>query len=215
MKDTMTNTLIPAGVVPQTDTSKVLAVSKNKEYLPRLKLCGSQAGECQRGLVGIGHYALIKSREDLEDIGDDFDIIIIGGRAKAVQLSDPPIQSFDPDCALFKDIVEESTKKDSDAMFGPEFLVYIPDHQVFATFFLCNPTGRRFAPDMTARMNEGANLTSRLIETKKYKWHGPVIKDCGAPLEVPDLEVITEVATKFLKEKDSKVELVEDNKRER
>ena len=209
------NTLIPSGTVPQTDTSKVMSVSKNKEYLPRLKLCGSQAGECQRGLVGIGHYALIKSREDVEDIGDDFDVIVLAGRAKAVQLSDPPIQSFDPECALFKDLQEESTKKDSEAMYGPEFLVYIPDLQVYATFFLCNPTGRRCAPDVSARMNSGANFGSRLIETKKYKWHGPVIKDCGAPLEVPELDMITEVATKFLNEKDSKVEVAEEGGRER
>ncbi len=124
----MTNTLIPTGAVPETDTSKVMAVSKNKEYLPRLKLCGSQAGECQRGLVKIGHYALIKSREDVTDIGNDFDVIIIAGRAKAVQLSDPPIQSFNPECALFKDLQDESTKEDSEAMYGPEFLVYIPEH---------------------------------------------------------------------------------------
>ena len=206
----MTNALIPSGTIPQSNVENVLAVSKNKSYLPRLKLCGSQAGECQRGLVGIGHYALIKSKEEVEDVGDSVDVIVVAGRAKAVQLSDPPIQAFDPSSDLFKDIQEESTKKDSDAMFGPEFLVFIPAHQVYATFFLCNPTGRRFAPDMQARLNEGATLGSRLIETAKYKWHGPKIKDCGAPLEVPDLENLTEVATKFLKEKDSKVEIADE-----
>ena len=102
-------------------------------------------------------------------------------------------------------------------MYGPEFLVYLPAYETFATYFLCNPTGRKVAPDIAARMNNGANLGSRLIENKKkgYRWHGPVIKDCGAPLEVPDLAVITEVATKFLNEKDSKVELAEEGGRER
>lgn len=212
MKDTMTNTMISA---PETDLNKVMSVSKNKEYLPRLKLCTSQSGECQRGKAGIGHYVLIKSREEILDIGNDIDIIIIAGRSKAFQLGDPPIQSFDPECDLFQDIKEESAKKDSDAMYGPEFLVYIPEHQVFATFFLCNPTGRVFAPDMAARLKESANLTSHLIESKKYKWHGPQIGDCGAPLEVPDQDEINNLATKFLTEKDSVVEVADEGGRER
>lgn len=211
----MSNTLIPSDAIPQTNTENVLAVSKNKSYLPRLKLCGAQAGECQRGQVGIGNYALIKSKEEVEDVGNSVDVIIVAGRAKAVQLSDPPIQAFNPNSDLFKDIQEESTKKDSDAMYGPEFLVYIPAYETYATFFLCNPTGRRVAPDVNARMKTGATLGSRLIETKKYKWHGPIIKDCGAPLEVPDLQVLAEVATKFLEEKDSVVEVVEAGGRER
>lgn len=208
----MTNTLIPTGTVPETDTSRVMSVSKNKDYLPRLKLCGAQAGECQRGIVGIGHYALIKSRQDIEDVGNDLNVIIIAGRAKAVQLGDPIIQSFDPECTLFKDIQEESTRKDSEAMYGPEFLVYIPDLKVYATFFMCNPTGRIVAPDLSVRMGNGANLTSILIENKKFKWHGPVIKDCGEPLDVPDSEKMSEVATKFLNEKDSEVELAEEGR---
>ncbi len=210
----MTNTLIPTGTVPETNTENVLAVSKNKSYLPRLKLCGSQAGECQRGLVSIGHYALIKSKEEVEDIGNSVDVIVVSGRSKAVQLSDPPIQAFDPNSDLFKDIQEESTVKDSDAMFGPEFLVYIPTYETYATFFLCNPTGRRFAPSMNAYLKAGATLGSRLIETKKYKWHGPTIVDCGAPLEVPDLDNLSEVATKFLEEKDSQVEIAGEDGRE-
>lgn len=210
----MPDSLLPS-TLPKTDMSQVLAVSKNKDYLLRLKLCGSQAGECQRGIVGIGHYALIKSREKVTDIGNDIDIIVIAARSKAFQLSDPPIQSFDPECELFMDLQEEAGKKDSEAMYGPEFLVYIPEHQTYATFFLCNPTGRVFAPDMAARIGQAANLTSHLIETKKYKWHGPVIADCGAPLEVPDLDEMTKVSTKFLTEKDSVVEVADEDERER
>lgn len=205
------NTLIPASAVPETDDSRVLAVAKNKEYLPRLKLCGSQAGECQRGQVGIGNYAIIKSKDDLEDVGSELDIVIIAGRAKAVQLSDPPIQAFDPESDLFKDLMEESTKKDSDAMYGPEFLVWIPRTRQFATFFLCNPTGRRFAPDMHARLRNAATLGSKLIETAKYKWHGPTIKDCAIDVELPDTETISAVATKFVGEKDSNVEVAKDD----
>lgn len=213
----MTNTLIPTSAVPQSDTTAIASVSKNKEYLPRIKLCGSQAGECQRGQVGIGNYALIKSREDVTDIGDNLDVIVVAGRAKAFQLSDPPIQAFDTDSDLFKDLVEESTKKDSEAMYGPEFLLYLAEYELFVTYFLCNPTGRKVAPNIAARMNNSANLSSILIQNKKkgYQWHGPVIKDCGAPLEVPDLKVIAEVATKFLNEKDSKVELADEGGRER
>lgn len=213
----MTNSLIPSGTVPKTDTTKVMSVSKNKEYLPRLKLCGSQSGEAQRGLVSIGNYALIKSRTDVEDIGDDVDAIVIAGRSKAFQLGDPPIQSFNTECALFKDLQEESLKKGSDSMYGPEFLLYLPAHQTYVTFFLCNPTGRVAAPDLLALMDGAANITSILLENKKkgYIWHGPVFKECGAPLEVPDLDVIAKVATKFLNEKDSEVEIAEEDSRER
>lgn len=211
----MANTLIPAGTLPETNTSQVLSVAKNKEFLSRLKLCGSQAGEFQRGLVGLGHFALIKTREDIKDVGDSFDILIVAGRSKAVQLSDPPIQSFNPDCALFKDLQEEASKKDTEALFGPEFLLYLPDFQSYATYFLCNATGRVFAPDMLVRVGDAAILSSYLIETKKYKWHGPALEDCGEPLEIPPLAEIAEVGAKFLAEKDTVVEVVEDGGRDR
>lgn len=188
-----------------------LIVAKSSAYLPRIKLCQGSAKEVNsRQVARGGNYALVKSKEDVEDLGDEVPMLICAGRAKALRTGDMILSFFDPSDEEFKKIEEESKVKDSGCMYGPEYLVWLPDQECFATLFLNSPTARRESGAVHARLRKAALLTSHLIVKPKFSWFGPVCKDCSTPFDIPDLTVVQEQINKFRNERSSAVK-VEDS----
>lgn len=182
-------------------------VAKAGDWLPRLQLIGGNSGLCQDGTVKIGCYALITSSEIVTDIGKNIDMLVLTWRPKALDTTvEPPLSVFDVNDPRFKVIEDKSGIKDSGCMYGPEFLVWLPAQQKFATFFLGSPTGRREAVKLKPLIGSAATLTSKLIETDKYKWHGPVVTACSVPLTPPDLETLNKELERFLNPPKSQVE---------
>ena len=196
------NTLIPVA-----QDQNALKVSNSEEYLSRLKLCQGGAKEVNQKKVACGgNYALIHSKDKIDDAGTDVEIILAASRAKALRTGEKILQYFDPDSAEFKDIEAEAAIKDSGCMYGPEFLIWIPAQQKFVTLFLCNPTGRRASKSFFKAMGKGAILGSILIDNGDYQWFGPTIEESSTPIEdIPDAETLTSAVEKFMNERPSAV----------
>lgn len=122
---------------------------------------------------------------------------------------DAVITCFDHTDQMFKDIMAESEKKDSGCMYGPEYLVWIPSMKVFALFFMGSKTGRREAPALRALLGKAATLRTKLIESKQFSWHGPVVSACSTPFDIPSQEEIAQEVEKFLNPPKDDVEPVE------
>ena len=186
------------------------------DYLPRFQLFGSKSDACAEGKIGIGHYGLVKD-DVITDLTPEVDIIIVSWRPKAIQSGDDFLIDYYPDVdekgniqnPIFKRIVELSGVKDSGCMYGPEFLVWIPSANSFATYHLNSKTGRREARNMEPLLGKAATLKCRLIEQGKYKWHGPVVIPCSTSLDTPSEEDIREEWTKFQNPPKNEVEVVE------
>ena len=188
-----------------------LSVAKNQDYLPRIKLCQGNAKEVlQKKIAAGGNYALVKSKDDLEDLGPSIDLVVCSGRPKAMRTGDQIIVVLDQESEEFKKIVAESKVKDSGCFYGPEYLVYIPVAETFATLFMNNPTMRREAPAVHARLRKAATITTHLIEGKLHTWFGPKCSDCSSPLNLPELSVVTSFVEAFENEESSQIETVED-----
>lgn len=200
------------------DTGKedaALTVGTTSLYFPRIKLCQGQAREVQKQLVEKGgNYALISGKTDVEDLGDSVDMVICAGRAKALRTGDVIMSVFDHESEEFQKIKEESKDKNSGSMYGPEYLVFLPDvgeEGTFATLFLSNPTMRRESKTFHARLRKAATVTSHLIETKEHAWFGPLCNDCSTPLDLPSSEVFEEAISRFNNEKPSQVATVDES----
>ena len=203
------NTLIPASV-GGTKADNALTVANNQDYLPRIKLCQGNGKEVLKEFVARGgNYALIKSKDDIEDLGDSIDLLICSGRPKAMRTGDQIITMFEEESDEFKKIMSESKVKNSGCFYGPEYLVYIPAAQTFATLFMNNPTMRREAGAVHSRLRQAATITSHLIENEDFAWFGPKCGDCSSPLNIPDLDEIETAVKKFEDEKSSQIETVE------
>lgn len=204
------NTLIPADV-GGSKADNALVVANNQDYFPRIKLCQGNAKEVLKEFVAKGgNYALVKGKDDIEDLGNSIDLVICSGRPKAMRTGDQIITVFEEDSDEFKKIMAESKTKDSGCFYGPEYLVYIPAAGTFATLFLNNPTMRREAGAVHARLKCAATLSTHLIETEDYSWFGPKCGDCSSPLDLPELDEIKATVDKFENEKSSQIQTVDD-----
>ncbi|MFX1512753.1 MAG: hypothetical protein ACFFCQ_09220 [Promethearchaeota archaeon] len=188
-------------LVPQTENAPLVEYDKflasNVEYLPRLQLFGSKSDAVTEEKIDIAHWGLVLD-QDITDLGKEVDVILVDWRPKAMDTSgDVPIISHDPESELFEEIIGKSTIRNSGCMFGPEFLVWIPETQQFATYFMSSKTARREAKKMKPLLNKGATLKSQLIDNGRYKWHGPVALPCTNPLTPPETVHLTKQRVAF------------------
>ena len=185
----MSNELVPANLGGEMEKFDFDSVASNSStYLARLQLFGSKSDACAEGRINIGHWGLV-SDDVITDVGKEVDVAIISWRPKALRTGgDDLIIEYDQKSDVFQQIIEDSSVKDSGCMYGPEFLVYVPSQKAFATYFMSSKTARRESKKMKPLMRKAATLKCRLIETARFKWHGPVIVPCSTPLEMPSLD---------------------------
>ncbi len=198
--------------VPQKHDDKVFnELAKAGEWLPRIQLFGGNSKEVKRGTFAMGHYGLVRSKDSIEDIGAQFDCVVCAWHPKAMRIiqGESIDNYYDPTKAEFHKIVADSEIEDSGCMYGPEFLVWLPQQSLFALFYFSNKTMRRESPNMRQLLLKAATVKAHLIETKKYSWHGPVVLACTTPItNEPAIEELTKVVTTFTNSKDSEAETV-------
>lgn len=209
----MSTTLIP---VNQTSSEENALAVAQAQFLPRIKLCQGSAKEVAKKKVKAGgHFALVRTKEDIIDLGDEVVIIPIASRAKAMDTNgDSILTNFEPKSPEFLRIQGESKQKDSGCMFGPEFLIWLPELKEFCTFFLASATARKQGINMQKLLGNAGVLTSEYIETEKYSWFGPVAGPYSAPIipeNLPSLEEATQERDKFVAEKSSIIRAADSN----
>jgi hypothetical protein len=174
-------------------------VTSSVDFLSRIQLYGSKSNPVVEGLIPGRHYGIPVDKDKIIDLGQEVDVVILAWRPKALSINeDPIIESFDPNTDTFKEIMKLSAVKDSGAMYGPEFLLYIPKVEKFCTLFMNNKTARREAKNMEPLLRHAATLKSRVIKQNNFVWDGIVVVPCSTPLDLPDVEVIQAKTTQFL-----------------
>src|SRR5207248_2188755 len=127
----------------------------------------SNSGEVKRGLIGMGKYGLVKTKDQIEDLGNVLDVLICGWRPLAMDFSDEnPVSFFNPASAEFQRVQEKSSEPKSGAVFGPQFLLWVPSSVTpcFATFFCGNESARREAANIKGLIGKAATFKVQLIE---------------------------------------------------
>lgn len=207
----------------------ILAVSGASGILPRFQVCGGNSEVVKEGKIPVGVFGLVMTKENIVDLGKTADIVLIAYRTKAIHMDKPNnrvLAYYNHESTQFKKIATESFQKDSNKMFGSEFLVWVPSYPIngngtFATFFFGSPTGRNEAPGYMALMKQGENpdgtgiykptaatVKTRFIKNAKFSWHGtetPI--PCSKPFDTTwDNEELTKTLELFLNPQDSVVE---------
>lgn len=191
--------------------SKALAVAQNTKYLPRVQLTQTSSDLVKNDKVAKGGYhALTFSKNKMVDMGKSFTAVVLAAKPKAIRFADSVVTSFDPDSELFKQIeAEADADSQGPSKYGTEYLLYLPEHQTFATYFFNTPSMRREVPAVHERLRMAATFTSNLVENKKKQsWFVPVIEDLSVPPELPEISEIQEQVDKFRAEKGTDLQAV-------
>jgi hypothetical protein len=165
-------------------------------FLPYLQLAGSSSNLVKKGRetgVKQGEFVVCKGKDTLvANLGERFNCLPFAWRPKAIMFAGADTKSYyDPNSEAFREIERQSKAKNKSAKFGHEFLVWLPDQNMFAAFFFNNPTMRRVSPDLKALLPKNgatsipATVYSKLIETADFSWYGPVVEICSTPLNMP------------------------------
>lgn len=182
------------------------ALASSSKFLSRLQLIGSSSNAAKEGKCAVGHWALL-SGQSLEDLGTELRCYVVAMRLKAMDVdADPIVAYYDPKSEDFKKISMRAEVEKQGPLAGPEFLIYLPTEKRFCTLFMCNKTMRREAPVVRGLLRKAATFKITLLSNKKFKWHGPVITSCSAPLPMPDKEELEIVTKNFLNPPKSEVE---------
>lgn len=191
----------------------MVGLMQSSKYLPRLQLMTSMSKQCKAGEFPINHYALAQD-SSLQDLGTDVNVMLIAARLKAVEFGDEVISVFDPKLVdnkptgEFLRIMDKSEIKDSNCMWGTEFLVYIPQCKCLAGLFFGSKTSRRDVPSAMLRLSKAATLKSKKIETKKYEYFSLAILPCSETIVV-EVAGLDEEVERFLNPPASVVEGVD------
>ena len=191
---------------------QLAALTTTSSFLPRIQLFGSQSEMVQSGKIPMGHWGLVRNADSVEDLGDEVNCWPIRWRYKAMRLGDQIMAVYNPNNPEFAKIVSESNVPGQQgALAGLEFLLYLPDIDVFATYHMANTSARREAPNLKALIKDDhcipATLKVTLAKNKKgQKWHAPVVVACKTPIDQPDLEANMKVIENFVNPKESEVQ---------
>ncbi len=209
----MTNELVPKELTKGalTDNSFDDVTASLAKYLARLQLFGSKSDACAEGKIGMGRYGIVRD-DIIVDLGEEVEAVIVSWRPKALQL-EGFVESYEPNSDLYNKIKELSNVKDSRCMYGPEFLLWIPDQGQFVTFHMSSKTARREAKKMEPLIGKAVSLRCHLIDppNNPRKWHGPVVTGCSTPLTVPPIEEIQEQVKIFQNPPKVEIELAEED----
>lgn len=174
-------------------------MAKGFSFLPRLQLFGSNTQACGSGLVQVGTYGLVTGKDKIIQLGKEVDIFAFVWRPKALDMRDLEnvIAYHDPKDPEFQEIQELSGESDSGCMFGPEYLVWVPQLTRFATLLFGNKSARMEAPNLKARLGKPSTLTVNFVKKSKYAWHVIVVNECSTPFVMPTPESVKAEVTTF------------------
>lgn len=194
------NALIAGSQGKYVNDKAMAKVTKAGDWLPYVQIMGSQSKEVQKGEFPMGHFCLNKNKQKI-DLGEEVVMYLIAWRPKAMQFIPEVVNVFDPESEDFQRIEKRAdTVKQSGCGYGPEFLVWLPEHGELATYFLGNPTGRNESPNLITLINDGTRKCkqkSELIDDGKNTWHGPKTKAHDLDVMLPPMDVLQSELEKF------------------
>jgi len=202
---------IPAGGVPSGhDDAALEKAIASKKFLPRLQLMTANSGLCKEGKFPVNHWALVRDSNFI-DLGEDVDAHLVSVRPKALDMGDVTISIFDPDDPQFAIIADKAENKIGNAMYGLEFLTWVPEQESFATLFLGSSSGRRETPVFKSLLGQAVTCKSFLAKNSKFTWFAATAVACSTPLSsAPTAEDMNEVVERFLNPPKSEVEAADD-----
>lgn len=220
----MSNELTPVSASPEDAMNSLMAMPEAKYaddaafnqvssagYLPRLMLMNAMSKLVQTNAARAGTYVIQQNSTSGEDLTNEVNVMPVKWRPKAMDLSNEKkiISAYNHKSDLFRQISGRAETPNSNCLYGPEFLIWIPSINRWATYYMASKTARRAAAEFKNRLDNKQNVTlkSTFIRSGSNSWWGPVVVTCSMPLQGPeDLDEAREIVMKFTSPPESETE---------
>lgn len=202
-------TLPTGGEVAEYDDELFKKAAKTGDYLPRFQLMTANSEQVKSGEFPTNHFALVQDQKFI-DLGEKVDGLIVAWRPKALEIDEIIVTVHDPDDEEFQRIMTKSNEPgEMSCMYGPEFLLWLPESGEFTTFFMCSKSMRRESPNVKSLMRKGATFKSKKISTPKFTWWSAIAEKCTTPFDLPDQTKLEKEYHKFMNPEVKTVERVD------
>lgn len=214
----MSNLIIPQNAIAEDKEFDNLA--KGFNFLGRLQLFQGQSEHIVNGHVDNGEFAYVTAKGIEHRFGKELQFMPLGYRHKAMDMSgSKPLAWFHKIGETFSkpeflDIQERAKGKNSSCSWGPEFLIWIPQIGVFATFHCGSPTFRNSSNDIKALIGRVGTIKNEPLSGvdkqtgKKFFWFGYKMSIFSGSMEhEPTQDAYDLEFAKFVNPVDSKVEI--------
>ena len=212
----------PSNDLAQREGGEIDALTRTSDFLPQLRVYGSESKVVKQQKFPMGHLGLYVSQDKIIDLGEQSDVLVIDWRPKTCLVTgDTPVSFFgrfvEEKWVLSDNFINFQAKAMSKVdgyLAGLEYLIWVPSVSLFATFLMGNPTLRRESPNVKALTRQGCTLKVKFIDPtgSSYSWHGAAAFPCTTPMDLPGDEAIAEEIIKFRSPLDSEIEIVDDAK---
>ena len=205
--------VLPADLITNenTDLETFKSVTKAGDWLARLQLFGSNSDAVKKRLIPMAHYGKVGRKDDITDLGEEVSVIPINWRPLALSFGEEIISVYDRTDPLFAEIQAKADEKDSDCVFGPQFLLWLPTEREFLLYHMNSKTARGEAPKLLKLLGQHTVFKAKYIETKNYSWHGPqILPNPVAPVSLPEPTRLTAEVNKFRNPPKQEVEKAEE-----
>ncbi len=181
-----------------TDESFKGLVGEQNSYASRIQLFSFNSGAVTDNKIKAGHFGFVNG-QDIKDLGEEIQVMPLGVRPKAMDLSgEKPLIVYDTTNPIFAEIQSKAkASKESNCMVGVEFLVYLPEEDVFTTFYLANATLLREAQNIKDNLAQLLKMTSKLIKKDRYSWHGMTVALSSVEIQIPSRDRIVAELSAF------------------
>ena len=198
---------LAALLAPTEDEQKAITATmgSGNAWLGYVQFMSPNSAPVKAGTIPVRTFCHMSGGKP-DDLGTDVDVLILATRSTAVDNSgekpffchDPALDDKNNFTGKFKEIVDAASVKDSNCFYGPEFLLYIPQIEKFATFMMGSLTARNDAYTLQTLLAKAATLTSHMIPNKKHgPYPSPIAKECDTVFQTPEVPVILEQVEKF------------------
>ena len=202
------NALIPQELLNQTstygDSTALEKVSKSSDYLPRIDLLTGNNRFVQDGVASIGDWALMRDKDNYDEMGRSWVGLLVSWRPVAMRFQPEFEAQYNPDSDEFKSIEAQALGGTglTGAAFGPQYLVWLPEFDTLATWFLGNKTGRNESKNIIPLLpSEGGtgliNVETQMLSNKKNRWPGPKVSAVELSIETPPWNDLMDDVNKF------------------
>lgn len=160
-------------------------VAAGKEFIPSVRLFSGKSEAVTTGLIPPSHWGVYRGKDKIEDLGQEIDCVPFAYRPKAMLIQNGTVSLtvYDQGSPDFTRLREMSLADgNSGAMFGPEFLMWVPKIKEFVVLHFAGKTARNTARALFPKMNTLVTMYSSVVKNSKYTWLAPQVKTCDVPI---------------------------------